>query len=128
MPDASLRFVPSRIEGADSVDEVAVFPDRLELVRRSGTSVVGFADIARWPSPRAVWKLAFACGLKPRSMQVADRDWFHRPPDRFFRFYTDPPLVIFMPNDELPGPYAETWFVRIREMIHSGGFHTFDLG
>lgn len=67
-------------------------------------------------------------GVKPRWLPVADRDWFHPPANRFFRFYSDPPLVIYMPTDEAAGPYADTYFVGIRQIIHFGGFHTFDLG
>jgi hypothetical protein len=67
-------------------------------------------------------------GIKPRWLPVADRDWFHLPRDRFLRFYTRPPLTICMPIDEPTGPYGDTWFLRIQEVLREGGFHTFDLG
>jgi hypothetical protein len=123
-----LRFVPSRIEGTSPVAEVAFYPDRLELIRGANVEVVCFADIARWPAPQWLWKFLFSCGFKPRWLPVADRDWFHPPPERYFRFYTDPSLVICMPHDEQPGPYGETYFVRIQEILRAGGFHTNDLG
>jgi hypothetical protein len=40
-------------------------------------------------------------GLSPWPVLVADRDWFHPPPDRFF---------------------------RIQAVLQSGGYTTFDLG
>ncbi len=125
---AVIRFIPSRIEGASPVDEVAIFPDQLELHRAEERTIVRFVDIARWPSPHLFWKLAFSLGLKPHWLPIADRDWFHLPAERFFRFYTDPPLVVFMPQDERPGPYVDTYFFRIQRTMGAGGFHTFDLG
>ena len=58
---------------------------------------------------------------------MADRDWFHEPAERFFEFYTDPRLRVCMPADEVED-YGESYFVRVRQMVESGGFHTFDLG
>jgi hypothetical protein len=124
--NGAIRFVPSRVEGTSPVDEVAVHPNRLELVRQAERAVIRYVDIARWPRPRLFWNLAFLIGCKLRWLPVADRD-FQRPGERFFRFYTNPPIVIFMPHDEKPGPYPQTWFFRIRQTIETGGFHTFDL-
>jgi hypothetical protein len=121
-----IRFRPSRTEGREGVLEVAVSPDRLKLVTADGVETIRFFEIAVWPRPQLFWKAVAALGIKPRWLPVADRE-FNGSAKSFFRFYTDPPLVIFMPANEKPGPYAETWFVRIRELIHSGGFHTFDL-
>ena len=67
-------------------------------------------------------------GIKPRWLPAADRNWFHRPRDRYIRFYTRAPLTIHMPLDELSGPYDKTWFFRIQEVLDAGGFQTVDLG
>jgi len=123
-----LRFVPSRIEGVPDVSEAAVFPDRLELKSGDRRLVYPFASMARWPRPVWLWRLLAHIGVRPRSLPVADRDWFHAPPDRFFAFYTSPRLVVFMPTDELADGYAETYFARIQQIIREGGFDTFDLG
>ena len=69
----------------------------------------------------------FGRGLRPGCLPVADRDWFHEPPGRFFEFYTEPRLRVCMPVDEV-GEYEGSWFVRVRRVVESGGFHTFDLG
>ncbi|HJZ54291.1 MAG TPA: hypothetical protein VKE74_05005 [Gemmataceae bacterium] len=124
---SSLRFVPSRVEGPPDVAEVVVHPDCLELLSAGRWVAVRFVEIADWPKPvwlrRALWRV----GWKPRWLPVADRDWFHPPPDRFFRFYTEPPLVIFMPVDD-PYPREESTFGRLQTVLAEGGFHTFDLG
>ena len=43
-----LRFVPSAVEGRSAVTEVAVFPDRLELLSEDKWVVIRILDIARW--------------------------------------------------------------------------------
>jgi hypothetical protein len=127
MADDSLRFVPSRVEGLPAVDEVAVFPDRLELLSAGKWVVIRLADIAEWPRPPRVRRLLARLGWRPEWLTVADRDWFHAPPDRFFRFFTTPPLVVYMPDEAGVG-YGETVFRRLQEVIGRGGFNTFDLG
>ena len=124
----SLRFVPSRVEGLPDVSEVVVRPDRLELLSAGRWAVIGFAEIARWPRPARLWRLLFRLGWRPRWLPVADRDWFHPPPDRFFRFYTNPPVTVFLTDEDGEIGYGETLFRRVQEVIGSGGFHTFDLG
>jgi hypothetical protein len=126
--DHCLRIAPSRVEGLVGVSEVLIWPDRLELVSESNRTIVGFCEIARWPRPSWLWRALYRVGIRPRWLPVADRDWFHPPRDRFFRFYTRPPIVVFMPDDELGGPYGETYFFRFQEMMRAGGYHTNDLG
>jgi hypothetical protein len=74
--------------------------------------VIRFEDIARWPRPRWLWKLAWRFFRRPRWLPVGDRDWFHAPADRFFRFFTEPPLTVYMPLDE-PSSRADSNFGRI---------------
>jgi hypothetical protein len=123
----NLRFVPSRVEGLPGVAEVTVFPDRMELLSEGRTVVVHWADIAYWPRPRGLWRRLARLGWKPKWLPIGDRDWFHAPADRFFRFYTDPPLTIYMP-DETGVEYHDTCFRRLQRVIFRGGFNTFDLG
>src|SRR3954469_13489553 len=123
-----LRFVPSRVEGLPDVSEVVVRPDRLELRSGGGRVVLAFDDLARWPRPVRLRRLLSRLGRRPKWLPVADRDWFHPPRGRFFRFYSDPPLTVFL-ADEDPGiGYGETLFRRVQDVIQSGGFNTFDLG
>jgi len=126
--EKSLRFIPSRVDGLASVTEVVVFPDRLELLSASEWVVVRFLDIGRWhklgwlwrPVARLGWVCAYPC--------VADRDWFHSPSARFFRFFTQPPMTVYMSEESSDLGYAQTMFRRVQEVIAAGGFATFDLG
>jgi hypothetical protein len=123
----SLRFVPSRVEGLPGVTEVAVFPNRLELLSEGRWVVIRLADIAAWPRPRWLRRRLAWTGWRPAWLPVADRDWFHPSADRFFRFYTTPPVTVYMPDETGVG-YGETVFRRLQNVIGRGGFSTFDLG
>ena len=125
--DLSLRLVPSRVKGLPDVSEVAVFPDRLDVVSAGRRVVFRFFDIARWPRPAWLRRLLYRVGRRPGWLPVGDRDWFRSPPDRYFVFYTEPRLVISMPADE-PQEYEQSNFVRIKHILAAGGFSTFDLG
>ena len=51
-------------------------------------------------------------GLRPDFLMVGERDWFHPPSERFFRFFTDPPVVVFMPDEQADTEYGSTIFRR----------------
>ena len=88
-----------------------------------------FLDIARryqrgWlyrPLARLGW------GVRSRP-SVADRDWFHPPSGRFFRFFTEPPVTVYMPDEPPDTSYGQTMFRRVQDVLAAGGFGTFDLG
>jgi hypothetical protein len=127
--DDCLRFVPSAVEGLPDVTEAAVFPDRVELLSGGKWSTIRFLDIARWHCCgwlyRLLARLGGGVGGRPA---VADRVWFHPPAGRFFRYYTNPPVTVYLP-DEPPGTaYAQTVFRRVQEVMARGGFSSFDLG
>jgi hypothetical protein len=87
-----LRFVPSAVEGLPAVTEAAVFPDRLELLSEGKWVIIRFLDIARWYRHGWLFRPLAQLGLGVRGWpSVADRDWFHPPSGRFFRFFTTPP-------------------------------------
>ena len=117
-----LRFVPSRVEGLPDVSEVAIYPDRLELQSAGKWVVFRFTDLARWPRPAWLRRLLFRAGWRPRWLPVADRDWFHLPRDRFFAFYTRPPVIVYLTDDDPGVGYDETLFRRIQAVIGAGGF------
>ena len=125
----SLRFVPSSVTGLAAVTEVAVFPDRLELLCEGAWVVFHSLDIARWPRRgwlyRPLARLGF--GVRGRPL-VADRDWFHPPAERFFRFSTTPPVTVSMPDEPWDAEYGQTLFRRVQDVLAAGGFGTFDLG
>jgi hypothetical protein len=115
------------VEGLGEVIEVAVWPDRIELLSSGTWLVRRFENLARWPEPGWVWRWLFRRGVRPKFLPVGERDWFHEPSGRFFKFYTDPPLRVCMPADEVE-EHEGSYFLRVRRVVESGGFHTFDLG
>lgn len=126
-PPFKITFIPSRVDGLAEVSSVTVWPFRLDLETADGTHEFSFKVMGKIQESGIMrWMKGFF-GEEPRGMLVADRDWFHPPQDRFFRFYTDPPITIYMPADEVVG-YEESVFFRVQAVIRSGGYETFDLG
>lgn len=127
--ESGLRFAPSAVEGLPSVTEVAVFPDRVELLSEGKWFVIRFLDIARWHRCGWLYRLLARLGRTVRGWpMVADRDWFHPPSRRFFRFFTLPPLTVYMPDEPPDTCYGQTMFRRVQNVLLAGGFLTFDLG
>jgi hypothetical protein len=112
-----------------SVTEAAVFRDRLELLSEGQWVVICFLDIARWYRLGWVYRLLARYGWGVRGWpSIADRDWFHPPTGRFFRFFTKPPITIYMPDEPRETAYEKTMFRLVQNVIGLGGFGTFDLG
>ena len=128
MTEECLRFVPSRVEGLPDVTEVAIYPERLELLSAGKWVVIRFVDISKLPRPTWMWKVLSRFGWRPPWLPVANRDWFHPPRDRFFRFFTSPEIIVFMADEASNIGYGETLFRRVQDVIESGGFNTNDLG
>jgi hypothetical protein len=127
--EASLRFVPSAVDGLPLVSEVAVFPDRLELLSESKWVIIRFLDIARWYRFGWLYGPLARLGWGVRGWpSVGDRDWFHPPSGRFFRFFTEPPVTVYMPDEPRDTDYGSTIFRRVQDVIRAGGFVTSDLG
>ena len=76
---------------------------------------------------RLMSRLGTLVGRAPMLHDVADKDWFHEPPDRFFSFYTSPRIKVFMPTDEVED-YGPSYFCRIQGVMRAGGFSAYDLG
>jgi hypothetical protein len=123
-----LRFAPSLVEGLPGVAEVAFFPDRLELFSVGKWVVIRFLDIARWYRKGWLWRPLARLGWVRGHPCVADRDWFHPPSGRFFAFYTEPKVVVYMPHEPADLGYGQTMFRRVQNVIGLGGFYTCDLG
>jgi hypothetical protein len=126
--EGGLRFVSSRVEGLPSVTEVAVFPDRLELLSADRWVVIRFLDIARWYRRGWLYRPLARLGWVRGYPSVADRDWFHPPSGRFFRFFTEPPVTVYLPDEPAETGYGQTMFRRVQDVMGAGGFGTFDLG
>ena len=122
------RFVPSKVQGLPAVTEVAVFPDRLELLSAGKWIAIPFLDIARWRRWGWLYRPLARMGWVRGYPAVGDQDWFHPPSGRFFRFFTDPPLTVYMPDEPRDTTYGQTLFRRVQEVMGQGGFSTFDLG
>jgi hypothetical protein len=124
-----LRFVPSAVEALPSVTEAAVFPDRLELRAAGEWVIIRFLDIARWYLRGWLYRPLARLGFRERGWpSVADRDWFHPPAERFFRFHTTPEVTVYLPAEPPWLGYGETLFRRVQDLIALGGFSTIDLG
>jgi hypothetical protein len=124
----SIRFIPSRVEGLPDVAEVVIGPDRLDLYSAGRWISFRFVNIATWPHPRAFWRWLARQGWWPHWLPVGERDWFHPPSERFFRFYTKPPLTIYLNDEPREASWEKTRFGQIVETIREGGFNTWDLG
>ncbi len=123
--ELSIRFTPAAVDGRESVSGVAIFPDRLELFDKDGTiETVRFSRIGKRQTSLPASLLRFQ---RPGPKMVAERCFFPKPSDCFFRFYTHPPITVYMPADEEPNDYTETTFFQVRRVIESGYFSTFDL-
>jgi hypothetical protein len=109
------------------VSEVAVHPDRLEVNTAGSWVTFRFSTIGRRQESRLVSLVRRLTRQAPPSVLVADKDWFHPPRDRYFLWYTDPPLQTCMPDDEA-ADYAVSYFARIQAILWSGGYATADLG
>ena len=127
VPTASLlTVIPSKVEGIDHIHKIIVHPDQLEIYRSEGTLRINFAQIAR-PQGSVFYRFMQRAIGKTLPSLVADRNFFARPNERWFAFYTEPELRIFMPNDESI-EYPSSYFFRIQQAIRSGGYDTYDCG
>jgi hypothetical protein len=64
---------------------------------------------------------------RPWPRIIGARDWFHQPPERFIRFYTQPPITVYMLKDDAED-YAPSCCYRIHEVLLAGGYATRDSG
>jgi hypothetical protein len=123
-----LRFVPSRVEGLPQVTEVIVFPDRLELLSAGQWKLLRFVDMVPRPRPVFLWRWLARLGWRRKPLTIGERDWFHPPAQRYFRFFTRPRTIVYLPDEPIGTGYASTLFRRIQVVMLKGGFMTWDLG
>jgi hypothetical protein len=125
--EKQVRFRPSRAEGLPDVREVVVHPDRLEVNTAGSWVTFLFKRIGQRQESRVVSLAKRLVGRATWPVLVADRDWFHPPRDRYFLWYTDPPLWTYMPEDE-SAVHTGSYFARIQMVLALGGYATSDLG
>jgi hypothetical protein len=126
LPD-SITFIPSRVDGLEAVSRVTIRLSQIEFETPDSRHVFAFKAISR---PQESWLASLVKRMtfrRPYPHTIAERDWFHAPPDRFFRFYTTPPITVYMPTDEAED-FGRGCFHRIQNVIRSGGLTTLDLG
>ena len=123
-PPDRIDFVPSRVEGAEDVVRVVLTSRGLELWTSEGCRTVSWVSMD--PSPLSRWLRR--AGLRTVPMCVANRDWFHPPAERFFRFFTTPRITVYLPDEPRETDYANTFFVRIQTFLCQNGLTTNDLG
>ena len=116
-----VRLAPSKVEGLPNVDEVAVFPDRLEVRSEGAWKVFPFAEMPGGASKPPV--LLGLGGMRPR---VADLLYVREPySESYFRFYTDPPVTVYMPADgPALSPHSAFW--RVLQALKRGGYYADD--
>ena len=128
LDEGVLRFVPSRVEGVADVTSVAVYRDRLELLAAGRWVSFPLAEIAVWPQPAFVWRGLARAGWRPRWLPVGERDRFKSQAERFYRFYTWPNIVIYMPVEPAETDHGDALFHRVQDVISAGGYGTWELG
>ena len=126
MDTAPLSFVPSRVDGLDDVSLVTIHPDRIVFDLNESQRVFMFRDFGR-SAGSTFDRIKDALWFRQPWRIVGERDWFHAPPDRFFRFYTDPQITVYMPADDVR-EYGPSVFCRVQQIWRSGRADTFDLG
>jgi hypothetical protein len=122
-----LLFVPSRVMGLADVTEFRVYPDRLDVISPVERWSIPFADIASWPRPAFLHRCLASLGWNPRWLPVGERAWSQQPSSRFFRFYTWPPIMVFLPDEPADTPFENTLFHRIENAIQRGGFSLWNV-
>lgn len=122
-----IRFTPSRVLGVDNVNEVAIRPDKLELFfKNHDWTYIPFETIAHYPKPARFWKTVRHMGWRPKWLPVGEMNWFHAPRNRFFTFFTQPQITIFMPDDAIDNDV--TYFPTIQYILFVGGYAVWDMG
>ncbi len=126
MDTSRLSFVPSRVDGLDDVSIVTIHPDRIVFDLDGSQRVFMFRDFGRSVGS-AFDRIMDFLRFRHAWRIVGERDWFHAPADRFFRFYTDPHITVYMPDDDVR-EYGPSVFCRVQQIWRSGRVDTFDLG
>ena len=122
-----LRFIPTKCEGLPDVTEVDVFTDRLEIKSAGALHVYHFEDMVQWPRHHWIFSILEKFHLRSRWRPIGERDWFHKPGERFFRFFTTPPIQIYIPDTE-EMDYHHSIYLKVLKIILKGGYDTSDLG
>lgn len=122
-----VRFTPSRVEGAaGSVVEVAVLPDRIELLSADGgLTKLPLSTIAPPPEPPTVFG-RFLPGKVRRPPVAALSFSPARYEDSYIRFMSTPPLTVYMPA-EGPARFPDSVFSRILRVLSAGGHRFYDV-
>jgi hypothetical protein len=108
MKDATeecLRFVPAAVEGMDGAREVAIYPDRVEVLAGETWRTFRYRTFARRLESRVMQWLKRCMGLRVRPEIVGDREFCTE--RRHVDFYTDPVMKPFLPPDDDSKRYGQ---------------------
>jgi hypothetical protein len=119
-----VRFSPPEVDGLPDVSEVAIFPDRLEVLTAGRWIAFWFDSIGRKQESRAASWLKRLLGRAPWPTLVGEREFCTS--RRYVAFYTSPKLKIYTPADS-DVPYGETFIFRINAVLAKRGYSTCDL-
>src|ERR1019366_2653981 len=88
-----VRFTPPAVDGLPDVSEVAIFPDRCEVLSSGRWIAFQYDRIGRRQEPRVVSWLKRLLGRSPRPVLVGEREFCTS--RRYVVFYTNPKLKIY---------------------------------
>ena len=104
-----------------NVTEFALYADRICFTVEENREIVfHFRDLVR--TSRTWWLNLF---FRDRVLYVGERDFCRD--ERFFRWFTDPEISVYTPEDPPGDSYKDTWFCKIHEVMNHGPFRTYDL-
>jgi hypothetical protein len=117
-----VRFRPSKVRGLPDVDEVAVYPDQLDVRTAGEWRTFRFADFGLRQDSQWGARLKEKLGIRPYRTLVAHLVYVREPyEESHFEFLTDPRLTVYMPADG-PALSPDSHFRRIQEVLRRGGY------
>lgn len=122
--ESVVRFVPPEVEGLSGVEEVAIHPDRVEVLANGAPVIVRFSDIARRQESVVDRWLKWLLGRPPYPLVVGEREFCTE--RRYVTFFANPRLKIHTPPDH-DADYTDTYLFRIEAILRHGGYMTDDL-
>jgi hypothetical protein len=120
-----INFVPSKVEGLCSVESVSIYPDKVEIVTQTEVINYNFQSLVQRYCSEWFWRFKHKIGF--RSNPYIGEKYFECPPqNRFFLFYTEPQIKVFMPADE-PENWIKASYGKSQFMMHRGGYALMDM-
>ena len=129
MPDpapSDVEIAPFRSEGIEAVRMVRFDADAMTVHAGDRPLLFRYVDIAAWPFPAALRRLAWSLGWRNWSPAVGKRHWHTDHRYAHIEFFITPRLTIWMPADG-HRHYATSPWVQIQRRLGASGFITWDM-